>query len=63
MDKRLQLLIEGARISHTACLYHNKDEPSQPWCRGCEGFVIYTECPVLEAAKELEEEEDDEESS
>jgi hypothetical protein len=62
MDKRVQTLIDAALWAHTPAWYWKADvaDPAQPWCCGCEGTVLHKDCPVVAAAKELE---DDDQSS
>ena len=61
MDQRVILLIDGVRKTHTPIWWVRKEtdlaETMDPWCCGCEGLVSWARCPVLAAAKELEDEE------
>ena len=56
MDPRIKLLIEGVRTTHYPiyCTYDSEGRSIDGFCKGCKGLV--TECPVLIAAKELEDE-------
>jgi hypothetical protein len=58
MDPRVQTLIDNARYAHTPAWYLHKDvsEADSPWCCGCEGTVLYKDCPVMAVADALEEE-------
>jgi len=56
MDPRIKLLIEGVKTTHYP-VYHTYDTKGNlidGFCKGCKDLV--TECPVLIAAKELEDE-------
>jgi hypothetical protein len=58
MDPRLRLLIDDARRRHIPLFNrpcYGGDE-AEAYCQGCKGLEF--DCPVLKAAKELEDEYD-----
>lgn len=67
MDQRILLLIDGVRHTHRPVWWKlgigRLSSPLSPYCTGCIGLVIHSDCPVLAAAKELIDESNEPEES
>jgi hypothetical protein len=59
IKEQVKLVVAAARQYHipayTMGTFSVGIEEINPWCTGCDGLILFKECPVLRAAKELEE--------